>query len=497
MSTHTKASSPFDPFEKLLLSIPLKAVTPFKRVIMTAWMVITDVVALMITGWLSIQIRYWMGGTYSHPSYYYALAPLLTIFIFAYAIAGMYPVIGLTPAEELKRTTSATSAAMVALSVIAFLTQTGVEYSRLVFVFFWVLALFAVPFSRLMARKIGFALGIWGEPVALIGFGVQGRRIYQYLRQNPLCGIRPVVIINDMDHKESDTGEKTGLPEISASIIVKDKQFLARSGIHSAILIPNEIPVDLRDALVDEQQFGLQRLILISSLNWIGSSAVIPHDMGGMLGLEVERNLLNAPERLLKRILDFFMLIFAFLIGIPIFLFCAVMILIDSRGPVFYRHERIGKDGRKIRLWKFRTMVANADEILKKQLRENSELRKEWESHHKLKNDPRATRFGRLLRKTSLDEFPQIINILAGEMSFVGPRPIVESEVKFYTGGFHLYSQVLPGITGLWQVSGRSNTSYKDRVTMDEYYIRHWSIWMDIYIIIRTIGVVIKRSGAY
>ena len=136
MSSRTKASSPFDPFEKLLLSIPLKVVTPFKRIIMTAWMVLTDVVALMAVGWFSILIRSWLGGTFTKPDSYYALAPFLLIFLFAYAIAGMYPVIGLTPFEELKRTTSTTSAAVVALSVIAFLTQTGVAYSRLVFIFF-------------------------------------------------------------------------------------------------------------------------------------------------------------------------------------------------------------------------------------------------------------------------------------------------------------------------------------------------------------------------
>jgi len=156
----------------------------------------------------------------------------------------------------------------------------------------------------------------------------------------------------------------------------------------------------------------------------------------------------------------------------------------------------VGKGGKAIWIWKFRTMVANADEILENYLNTKPELRAEWEAAHKLKNDPRITRIGRLLRKTSLDEFPQFFNVLKGEMSVIGPRPIVQDEIKFYKDGYKLYTQVLPGVSGLWQVSGRSDTSYENRVALDEYYIRHWSIWMDIYILVRTVWVVLKRSGA-
>jgi|LDZU01.1.fsa_nt_gi Undecaprenyl-phosphate galactose phosphotransferase WbaP len=464
---------------------------------MTAWMVGADLIALITVGWFSIYIRSWLGGSFTTPEPYYAIAPLLSFFIFAYSISGLYPGIGLNPIEELQRITNTTSTTIIALSVIVFLTQTGIEFSRLIFAFFWILALLAVPVNRLFARKLGFILGLWGEPVALIGFGPQGRKIYKYLKQNPLYGFQPVIIVNNLDHLEMDPKEKTGLPVISASILVNDKMFLARSGIRSAILAPTEIPTVLRDSLVDEQQCGLQRLILISSLNWIGGSAVIPHDMGGLLGLEVERNLLNVPQRLLKRILDIFLIIFGCLIGFPVLLLCAVLIRLDSPGPIFYRQERIGKDGQKFHLWKFRTMVPNADEILTKYLSENPALCEEWEASHKLKDDPRVTRIGKLLRKTSLDELPQLINVLAGEMSLVGPRPIVNDEVKFYEGSFCLYTQVLPGVTGLWQVSGRSDTSYANRVSLDEYYIRHWSIYMDIYILIRTIWIVIRCSGAY
>jgi lipopolysaccharide/colanic/teichoic acid biosynthesis glycosyltransferase len=142
-------------------------------------------------------------------------------------------------------------------------------------------------------------------------------------------------------------------------------------------------------------------------------------------------------------------------------------------------------------------MVEDADQLLADCLNCDDDLRTEWKSLHKLKNDPRVTRIGRLLRKTSLDELPQLWNVLSGEMSLVGPRPIMEDEINYYASSYRLYQQVRPGLTGLWQVSGRSDTSYADRVALDEYYVRHWSIWMDLYIMFRTLGVVIKRSGAY
>ena len=142
-------------------------------------------------------------------------------------------------------------------------------------------------------------------------------------------------------------------------------------------------------------------------------------------------------------------------------------------------------------------MVPDADHILEEYLAHDEALRAEWETNHKIKNDPRITRIGQLLRKTSLDELPQLLNVIRGEMSLVGPRPIVEEEIQYYANSYRLYTQVRPGLTGLWQVSGRSDTSYPHRVSLDEYYVRHWTIWMDLYILIRTCWVVLKRNGAY
>ena len=142
-------------------------------------------------------------------------------------------------------------------------------------------------------------------------------------------------------------------------------------------------------------------------------------------------------------------------------------------------------------------MYPDADEKLKTYLESNPELQAEWDATHKLKKDPRVTRVGHFLRKSSLDELPQLINVLKGEMSLVGPRPIVDDEIKFYGKQYHIYCEVLPGMTGLWQISGRSDTSYVSRVHLDEYYVRNWSIWLDYYIIAHTGMVVLLSKGSY
>jgi lipopolysaccharide/colanic/teichoic acid biosynthesis glycosyltransferase len=179
------------------------------------------------------------------------------------------------------------------------------------------------------------------------------------------------------------------------------------------------------------------------------------------------------------------------------FVFISIAIMLDSKGGPFYSQTRIGKGGRTFRAHKFRTMVLNADEILQRCLDESPELNAEWLANHKLKNDPRVTRVGSILRKLSLDEMPQFWNILTGEMSLIGPRPIVEAEIERYGKCFDLYKQARPGLTGLWQVSGRSDTSYQRRVELDEYYLLNRSIKMDLVILFKTVYVVVGRKGAY
>ena len=199
----------------------------------------------------------------------------------------------------------------------------------------------------------------------------------------------------------------------------------------------------------------------------------------------------------LTRAIDILAILFAAPFVALVFLVIGTLIALESEGGVFYGQTRIGKDGRKFKAYKFRTMIKNADKLLQSYLDKDPALKAEWEANHKLKNDPRVTRIGAVLRKFSLDELPQLLNILKGEMGLVGPRPIVDAEVEKYAKSFELYKQVRPGLTGLWQVSGRSDTSYERRVELDKFYILNWSLKLDIQIILRTVSVVVGKKGAY
>jgi Undecaprenyl-phosphate galactose phosphotransferase WbaP len=184
-------------------------------------------------------------------------------------------------------------------------------------------------------------------------------------------------------------------------------------------------------------------------------------------------------------------------LALPLGIAVTLAIMLDSPGsPVFFQ-ERIGRKGARFRIYKFRTMARNADTLLQKTLDEDSGMRREWEQNRKLKQDPRVTRVGAILRKTGLDELPQLWNVLTGDMSLVGPRPIVEGEIEKYGTSFEEYLRVLPGMTGLWQISGRNDTSYEERVRLDQQYVSNWSVWFDIWILAKTVPVVLCGKGAY
>ena len=194
-----------------------------------------------------------------------------------------------------------------------------------------------------------------------------------------------------------------------------------------------------------------------------------------------------------KRFLDVFLSLIGLILLSPIFFIIATIIKLDSKGPVFFVHSRIGEKGKPLGIYKFRTMVTNAEELIKKFTPEQKE---EFEKNFKLENDPRVTKIGNFLRKTSLDELPQILNILKGELSIIGPRPIVQAELEKYGDDKEKFLSVKPGLTGYWAANGRSDTSYEERIQMELYYVDNMSFWLDIKIFFKTIFAVIKKEGA-
>ncbi|EQB4553306.1 exopolysaccharide biosynthesis polyprenyl glycosylphosphotransferase, partial [Klebsiella pneumoniae] len=210
----------------------------------------------------------------------------------------------------------------------------------------------------------------------------------------------------------------------------------------------------------------------------------------------VQQNLAKWSSRFLKRVFDIIGSLCIILILSPLLLYITRKVKVDG-GPAIYGHERIGKDGKAFKCLKFRSMVINSKEVLDELLKNDPIARKEWEETFKLKNDPRITKIGQVLRRTSLDELPQLFNVLKGEMSLVGPRPIITDELQRYNEEVEYYLLSKPGMTGLWQVSGRSDVDYETRVYLDAWYVKNWSMWNDIAILFKTFGVVLKKDGAY
>ncbi len=240
----------------------------------------------------------------------------------------------------------------------------------------------------------------------------------------------------------------------------------------------------------------------------VGAAAVVHRNASGKSGLTVpvsyppvsaqaSPRLLQRAPQLIKRGVDLAAALVGGALLLPLAIAIAALVWLTSPGPVFFGHRRIGRNGREFLAWKFRTMVPHADEVLRLRLLGDPALRSEWEERRKLRHDPRVTWLGEILRRASLDELPQLWNVIRGEMSLVGPRPIVALEAEKYGSKYVLYRKVRPGLTGLWQVSGRNNTTYAQRVEFDEYYVRNWSVWLDLYILGRTAKAILTGEGAY
>jgi Undecaprenyl-phosphate galactose phosphotransferase WbaP len=220
------------------------------------------------------------------------------------------------------------------------------------------------------------------------------------------------------------------------------------------------------------------------------------HNCGGVPSMRLDDWFLSPVPRFIKRTMDLAIAGTLTILISPLLLLIAAGVWISSPGNVLYSQIRVGKGGRPFRIWKFRSMVMHADRRLAEYLENNPEMRAEWRRKQKLKNDPRITTFGKLLRKTSLDELPQLWNVLNGDMSLVGPRPILESQMEQFAEALPFYTRVRPGITGIWQISGRNKTTFDERVHLDAEYARIWSPWLDMYILVRTLAVVVRCEGA-
>jgi Undecaprenyl-phosphate galactose phosphotransferase WbaP len=329
----------------------------------------------------------------------------------------------------------------------------------------------------------------WGEPVAIIGAVENAVEIAAYLQKNRSIGLHPVAIFDDLPGKIA----KAGIPSLP---IKKLMGFCGQKKIESAIVIESSTDRFLDSLDLYDDIF--KRVVFIPHSNHRQSlSGLTVMEYGELVGFEKRHNLLDRRSQIIKRAIDLLVSLTGLVILMPVFLVIAMIIWLDSPGRIFYRQTRIGKNNRVFSMVKFRTMQINADRFLRKYLDQNPSQMKEWEQFQKLKFDPRITRFGRFLRRFSIDEFPQLWNVLKGDMSLVGPRPILGDQQDRYGKPYSLYKKVHPGITGLWQISGRASTSFSRRVELDRQYVMNWSVWLDILILVKTFRVVITQNGAF
>lgn len=456
-----------------------------------AVMIGADLLALVTAGMIAVYTRLALEGQF-HPSLYWQLFPVLGLFIAAYALVGLYPAVGISPVDEMRWICLTTTLMYMALAAMVFMRREGEIYSRGVFLLAWLLSVVLVVIMRAFARLAFARRRWWGYPVMVLGAGHTGSMVIRTLKRRPGTGLKPVLVLDDDPKKH---GSLHGVPVVGG---VELAPGLARTRkIPYAIVAMPGVPRHRLLSLLERYGSSFAHLLVIPDLFEFSSLWVEAKDMGGVLGLEIRQRLLLPGPRLAKFSIDLAATLLGGLFVLPLIGLIALLIKLDSRGPIFYSQTRIGHNGEHFKAWKFRTMVQKADYALKEYLEQHPELKEAWERDQKLRYDPRVTRIGRLLRRTSLDELPQLWNILRGEMSLVGPRPIIDEEIPRYGDKFSLYTKVIPGLTGLWQVSGRNNITYEERVNLDAYYVRNWSVWLDIYILLRTVWVVMTGEGAY
>ena len=486
------------------MSLTIKKTNPrlgikneYKPLLVSGLLLCADLAAIVLAFMISYLAREWLinviGGVLSleqvAPLFLLMLIFILVIFLFA----GFYPGHGRTGVVEFREIFYIVSFAHVIVALIIFILGYGTRLSRLVFVFNWFFSLLLITTFRLILHNRGSLMSWWGQPAVVIGYIDDATAVIQHLQSARRIAYRPEAVL--ILQKEVQQGAHIlGVPSFTYSDTILEE--IRKQDIRLAIFTSktSSLKTDTHKIL---QKLSLEfpKLLYVmgdSPLNMLASKTI---DLDGHPALHVQYNLLNPFTRTMKRIIDLILSLLSLVITLPLFAILSLIIRIDSPGPVLYKQQRLGKGGRIFNIYKFRTMVVEAEEKLQVLLANDKKLRDEYETFHKLQNDPRVTPVGRFLRKTSFDEFPQIINVIKGEMSWVGPRAYMPSEQEAMGDSAAIIHRVSPGLTGWWQVMGRHNLSFRNRLELDEYYISNFSLLMDVYILFKTIFVVISGHG--
>lgn len=454
-------------------------------------LLIADLCALSASVFAALMIYRFFGGRYNSMEMALQFWPFVVSFVLValfgklYGMNFFYGGACINPQEELRRITLTSVAGALVLFTALALEHNVESISRGAMIICTVLTIFAVPAFRYVMRVFMKKSRIGVVPVVVAGCGKIGQAVIEELLRDKFYGFVPVGYFDDEDL------EYRRIPRLGRiSEVVKVSRAMEVSTLISCV------PVYTLQRHRIRWKWSFEHLIIIAANSSFSISWTYPVDLNGLPAFGIHNKLRYRALQIWKNTVEIvFSAVAVALLFIP-GIVIALLIKLTSAGPVFYMAKRLGRNGKPFYCIKFRTMYKDAHARLKELLDSDPLLALEWERNFKLDKDPRITPLGRFLRKTSLDELPQFINVIKGDMALIGPRPIVAEEKKYFGKNYRLISRMKPGVTGLWQVSGRSNTNYDRRVFLNMYYLKNWSIWLDYYIFLKTIIEVAFCRGA-
>jgi exopolysaccharide biosynthesis polyprenyl glycosylphosphotransferase len=473
--------------------------------VVRACLLLGDTLTIIAAFWVAYNIRFLLPtasffditGTNEsnfYSSLVYVLIPVLLVIFTAFHLYDPANLFG-----GYQEYTSAFNACTIGIMmlIIASYLDTTLVIARGWILVAWAALTFLIILERFIARRVVYALRRRGHlmsPAYIVGANSEGIAIAEQLMSSALCGVNIIGFLDD----NLPTGEEVLPGVVVHGPTTRAENLVSRFGIERLIVATSGIQRDkmleLFRRYVNSETVSVW---LSSGLYEILTTGVQVQDVGSVPMVSVNHVRLAGPNIVMKFILDYVGAVVGLILLTPLFLAIAIIMKFTDPGPIIYRRRVVGVGGKEFDAFKFRTMVVNSKEVLEELLARDPDAREEYEQYFKLKNDPRITWIGNLLRKTSVDEFPQLLNVLRGEMSLVGPRMITLEEVERYgKWGLNLHT-VKPGITGLWQVTGRSEITYEERVRLDMRYIRNYSIWLDLQILFQTIPAVLLSRGAY
>ena len=402
--------------------------------------------------------------------------------------------------KEVELILKAITLAVIFVVIILYLSKTAVEVSRALIGLIWLMLAFVLPLFRYAGKLLLTRIGVYKRPVLIIGAGKTACLLANALRREKTMGYEAVGILND----RGECAEVfTEAPASDIPILGKVEQaeyLIRKTRVQDIFIAMPALSAGETVKLVNRLQPLVSNVVLIPDLFGLSMSGIEAECFfeEQVLMLNIKNRLKPVFNRAIKRLFDLMLGSILFLLFTPLLFAISILIKLDSKGPVFYNGYRLGQRGKIFECHKYRTMYDDSAEIHKNYLANNSEAQKEWAKYRKLKgHDPRLTRVGKVLRRFSLDELPQLINVLTGEMSLVGPRPYLPSEKEAMEDWSEDILVAKPGITGLWQVSGRNLIDFDGRLKLGAWYVKNWSLWLDLIILLKTFRVVIKGEGAY